>query len=206
MGKFIDETGKIYGLLTVINRAENRKGRPVFNCLCECGVRKEIRANELREGQKSCGCRPGNMSHGLSKTREHAIWLDMRQRCHNPNLKNYLNYGGRGIKVCERWINSFENFIADMGLRPGPEYSIDRKDNSLGYSPENCRWATPKEQANNTRRNRLVNYKGKTLTIAQWAEEFGIESPILYWRIAVSKWPIERALLTPTQNPRRKKA
>jgi hypothetical protein len=120
-------------------------------------------------------------------------WRNMKSRCGNPRNARYADYGGRGITVCDRWKNSFENFIADMGLPPSPAHSIERGDNSRGYEPGNCRWATDVEQTNNQRSNVLIEYDGKTQTIAQWARELGINYQTLRQRIQRYGWSVERA-------------
>ena len=108
-----------------------------------------------------------NKTHGMSGTPEYQAWIDMKHRCFNPNHKNYLDYGGRGITVCDRWLN-LDNFLADMGTKPSPKHSLDRIDNNGDYSPKNCKWSTRVEQNNNTRYNRLITIDDVTLTITQW--------------------------------------
>ena len=112
--------------------------------------------------------------HGLSGTPEYKAWRAMKDRCFNPNTKYYSNWGGRGIAVCDRWKNSFQNFFLDMGSRPTAKHSLDRIDNDGNYSVENCRWATKAEQQNNQRSNRLITIDDVTLTIAQWTKKNGL--------------------------------
>jgi hypothetical protein len=128
----------------------------------------------------------------------------MIYRCTNSNAKNYKDYGGRGITVCDRWLgkNGFINFLIDMGEPPGPGYSIERINNNLGYFKENCRWATPKEQARNTKRNHLITYNRKTQCIAAWAEELGMKYHAILARIKRG-WTIEKTLMTPLQHRRK---
>lgn len=141
----------------------SRQGARVL-CRCDCGTEKLFwYANVSSEKSTSCGCvrheRPSpNHTHGLTGTREYRIWTGLVTRCENPNVRCFPNYGGRGIKVCERWrgADGFVNFLSDMGKRPSPEHSIDRKDTNGDYSPDNCRWATRDEQAQNTRANVLT--------------------------------------------------
>jgi hypothetical protein len=124
----------------------------------------------------------GRLKHGLSDTRQHIIWQHMRQRCNNPKDKNYHNYGGRGIKVCAEW-EMFENFWRDMVKTYSPKLSLDRIDVNGNYSLENCRWATAKQQGNNTRRTRKVSYFGETKSLKEWAEYFGINYQTFMTRI-----------------------
>lgn len=157
-----------------------------FSCLCDCGevCVKEIGA--FARNVVSCGCLAGeinsvnNRTHGMKKTPEYKTWLEMKQRCYNPNCKNYPNYGARGIRVCERWLESFENFYTDMGKRPSDELSIDRIDVNGHYEPTNCRWTSIKQQARNRRDNRIISFGGESLCIAEWAERFGVEYRALY--------------------------
>ena len=155
--RFIDRTGQTFGRLVIIAPAESRKKHTFWLCECSCGTIKEISAHDLTSGRTiSCGCQKSestafrNFVHGAVGTREYRIWKGMRQRCLNANNPGFINYGGRGIFICDRWINSFANFISDMG--PCPEgLSIERVNNNGWYEPSNCKWATPKEQRANQR-------------------------------------------------------
>lgn len=130
---------------------------------------------------------------------EYGAWSNMIQRCHHPPHPYYKYYGARGITVCNEWRNSFEKFIADMGLRPSPKHSLDRIDNAGNYEPGNCRWATSMEQMSNTRRNRLITFRGKTQHRAAWARELGMYENTISQRIAKG-WPVELALTTPSNS------
>jgi hypothetical protein len=129
------------------------------------------------------------------RTAEYGIWKGMRQRCTNPTVRDYHRYGGRGIEVCERW-ESFTAFLADVGPRPGPGYSLDRIDNDGDYEPGNVRWATAKEQQRNTDRVRRFTYQGETLTLPEWAERVGMPAALIGRRVW-SGWSVEAALTTP---------
>jgi hypothetical protein len=127
--------------------------------------------------------------------KEYGVWAAMLRRCRNPNTKDYPNYGGRGIRVCERW-SKFANFYADLGPRPSRNHSIERRENDGNYEPGNCYWATRAEQANNKRNNRLITAHGKTQTLAQWASELRMTPYAITFRLR-SGWNVERALSEP---------
>lgn len=134
----------------------------------------------------------------------YAVWIRMKQRCCNPNATGYENYGGRGVTICESWMNSFEAFVSDMGPRPSKSHTVERIDNSKGYCKENCRWATKLEQNRNKRNNHVITIDGVSKTIGAWAEEKGINPETLSHRINVTKWTYEKAISTPVR-PRKEK-
>jgi hypothetical protein len=157
-----DLTNQKFGRLTVIERAGSAGNQSTWKCLCECGNEKIVRSSSLRCGDtKSCGCLhkdtarifvvARNKTHGGCGTTEYNTWSAMRQRCYNKNNPFYHCYGGRGITVCERWLNSFENFLSDLGKKPSSKHSLDRINVFDAYSPDNCKWSTPSEQVNNRR-------------------------------------------------------
>ena len=131
-------------------------------------------------------------------TRTYTAWYSMRQRCNNPNTIGWVYYGGKGISVCPRW-DDFTVFLADMGEAPSPKHSIDRINNELNYSPENCRWATKAEQDNNRTSNVVVVYGGRAQNIRQWSDELGIRYATLYRRLVTSGWPPGKAFFTPVR-------
>ena len=136
-------------------------------------------------------------THKMSKTPEYRAWFNMKQRCFNPNNVYYFNYGGRGITVCDRWKNSFENFFADMGLKPTPKHSIDRIDNDDNYCPDNCKWSTRVEQANNQRNNKpLITIGKETYTIVQWENKMGYGARVIQSRLNMG-WSEYDAVMTP---------
>lgn len=136
-----------------------------------------------------------------SKTRtpEYRAWGAMKNRCHNMKSAGYWQYGAMGIRVCDAWKNSFERFLADVGPRPGPDYSLDRIDNSRGYEPGNVRWATVTEQIRNRSITVRLTHEGRTQTVAEWAQETGLPLHLIYRRIAAG-WPAKKILTKPNQN------
>lgn len=183
---FVDLSKRRFGMLLVVS-PETKNGRLYWNCQCDCGRVSAVRHDAVQR-QTSCGCHrrripPNGMKrHGLYGTKENRLWSSMIRRCTNPKQKNWGRYGGRGIKVCNRWLNSFEAFLTDMGKCP-PGLTIERKDNDGNYEPGNCRWATQSEQANNTSRNHIIEFDGRRQTLTQWARELGIEPPTLRSRL-----------------------
>lgn len=142
--------------------------------------------------------------HHGTKTDEYKVWNGVKQRCYNPNNVAYSNYGGRGIKICERW-KSFEYFYTDMGQRPTPKHQLDRIDNNKGYEPGNCRWVTAKVNANNRRDNRYVTIYGQTKSLKQWCEEYEVPYDTAFNRLNRG-WSEEKAILTPTNQKYTKKS
>lgn len=192
-------TGARYGKLTVISPAGSRGGHMYWNCRCDCGNEKVARGSHLRSGNvKSCGCIPVHKTHGKRSSRLYGVWNNMILRCHNPNNPEYPRYGGRGIVVCDEWKNDFIAFYTWAmaagydEAAPRGQYTVERNDNDGPYSPENCKLANMKDQANNTRRNRFITYKGETKTVTQWARHLGIKQTTLSRRI-LSGWPVEKA-------------
>lgn len=195
--KPIDLTGDKYGRLTALSRAENKAKKSAWNCVCECGNRKVVTSTHLRAGRvRSCGCLAAESrgqarkTHGMTGTKPYKIWRSMIDRCYYPSQHAYPYYGGRGITICDRWLD-FQNFYRDMGDIP-EGMTIDRVDNEGNYEPDNCHWATKTDQANNKRNNRMLTWKGKKQTMAQWAREVDINYFALRYRID-SGWSIERA-------------
>lgn len=133
-------------------------------------------------------------THGLCRTREYTIWAGMKYRCSNPNSRIFNRYGGRGIRVCERW-QKFEAFLEDMGFSPSAKHSIERSDVNGDYTPDNCRWATPAEQSRNTTRSTYLEFNGKRQTVADWAIELGVTQTCLRVRLR-NGWTIEQTLMT----------
>lgn len=177
----IDLTGYRTGKLTVIREIPERSkgGKILWLCKCECGEEAAVGRNELIRGQQSCGCQSARMTLGIrstihgharvkKKTSEYLSWNDMKTRCGNKNSQDYANYGGRGIKVCDRWLNSFENFLADLGLKPTKKHSLDRINVNGNYEPGNVRWSTQKAQCRNKRNNKWIEYNGNSMLISDY--------------------------------------
>lgn len=186
-GRFKDLAGQVFGRWVVQGYA----GSSRWNCICQCGTESKVLGRNLRNGaSKSCGCfkkdYPSRRTHGKSKNSpEYRCWAHLIQRCENAADNRYETYGERGIQVCERWRNSFEAFLEDMGRRPSPNHSIDRIDNDRDYEPANCRWATRIEQANNKTTSQTLTHNGETKTIAEWAVEYGLKYHTLYRRVVI---------------------
>ena len=175
-------------------------GNPMWLVRCDCGIVKKRAASGLRANSKtkSCGCL--RTTHGYSvKGKKHSpgykCWRGMRQRCLSPANNTYARYGGRGIKICDRWLN-FSNFVADMG-EPAAGKTIERIDNDKGYSKENCRWASMKEQCQNRGSSVFVEYNGQRKTMAEWSEISGIKYATLRNRIIAQNKPLDVAFNMP---------
>jgi hypothetical protein len=217
----LDISGQRFGRLVVVERDGSKNGKAVWRCVCDCGETTFVITSELRCGDtKSCGCqrrdvcsalgkrtscansKRGGKKGGASRTRHghakrsggsltYGIWEGMIASCTNPNYRRYRDYGGRGITVCDRW-RVFDHFLADMGEKPDG-YSLDRKNNELGYSKDNCKWSTNIEQQRNRRDNRRLSHEGSTLTVSEWAERTGLKAATIHSRLGRG-WDPSRAL------------
>jgi hypothetical protein len=204
--------GETFDRWTVIAESgmSNNGKQKMFLCVCDCGTERRVCGISLTsKNSRSCGCLAGEMSsdrrstHRMSGTPMYRIWVGMIKRCESETSKSYKRYGGRGIKVCERWRHNFEAFMADMGPRPSPKHSLDRFPNNNGnYEPGNCRWATQKEQQRNRNDNTLITFDGQTKCLAEWAEGLGVSTSTLLERLR--KWTIERALTFPRRKQKRR--
>ena len=188
-----------------------KKGHKFYLCQCDCGNQSIVSNFALKSGNtKSCGClaleirRNIRKTHGLTNTQEHQAWSEMKKRCNNPNSNTYSYYGGRGIKICERWEHSFENFLSDMGKKPTSQHSLDRINGELGYSPENCRWATKQEQASNRRGNHYLIFNGEEKTITEWSRIYNISRRAIRYRISLGFSISDALTIVPDCNKTRK--
>lgn len=188
--------GQRIGMLTIVSEADRKKGnQKAFNVICDCGNRAVMLETNIKretKGKKSCGCR--RTKHGLHKTGAYDSWQSMMKRCYRTNNNRFQQYGAKGIVVCDRW-HDFTVFYSDMGDRP-EGYTLDRIDNAKGYSPENCRWATPSMQAKNRKTTRNFTINGETKCFKDWCETFGINYAKALARINKLGWDIEKALET----------
>lgn len=210
----IDITGNRYGRLVVIKECGKRKTNTEWLCKCDCGNFHKATTNSLNMGSvKSCGCLHSEMAvkngkkatkHGNSHSRLYRIWGNMKTRCCNPNSNCFHSYGGRGIKICDEWIDDFNNF-KEWALSNGykRELSIDRIDTNGNYEPNNCRWVTMQEQQNNRRNNRLVTIDGETHTVTEWARMLNLNPNSVCKRISAYDYDPIKALNTPLRKYRR---
>jgi len=215
MGKFIDLTGQRFGRLVVLQRegtlvSTGGSARITWRCRCDCGSDTVSSGQTLKAGKaKSCGClqpeaaRKAKTTHGHRSygklPAEYVAWHNMLDRCFNPNSRSYPDYGGRGITVCERWRESYPNFLADMGERPPGKYSLERQDVNGDYRPNNCIWLPHADQARNRRSNRYLTFEGETLSLADWARKTGIPYQALQHRLDDMGWSVGKALTTPAR-------
>lgn len=207
--------GRRFGRLVAVSFA-GRYRRPNghldyrWNCVCDCGNTSIVKAGNLKSGHTtSCGCfhkeetaRTSKLriTHGMTNTRLHSTWAAMKDRCFNPKATSYRNYGDIGITVCPRWRDSFEAFAEDMGEPPSDDHTLDRIDNCGDYAPDNCRWATHKQQSRNRRDTLYVEYQGRRQSLCDWSEESGIPYGTLKKRIFKAKWDLDRAFTEPVRS------
>lgn len=218
MGKFIDRTGQRFGRLTAKELShKNKLGQSYWRCVCDCGREPIVCGGHLSSGHTlSCGCyladkNRARATHGESPRKNHSkeydVWQGMRSRCMYASNKHYPRYGGRGIRVCDRWNSDFANFLADMGRCPDG-MTLERIDNDAGYCKQNCAWRSQIDQANNRSTNRWITIDGETKTLMQWSRSVGTHVGTILDRIRRGKWSERDAVLTPPRpgNYRRKTA
>lgn len=206
----IDLTDKIFGKITVLKFHHQKM--PCYSlyweCICECGKICIINGHSLKTGlQTSCGCGRDKTkfkkTHGKIHTYEYVCWMGMKARCKNLDGKK-PSYKRKNIQVCNKWLNSFETFLEDMGEAPTKKHTVERIDNFGNYCKENCRWATRKEQNRNFERNKLLTYNGETLCQADWTERLGFKENTIGNRLR-SGWSLEKAITTPVRKRSTKK-
>lgn len=211
MSKKIEiKNGEKYGFLTIIKEQlpiKNTHNRMIrkFLCKCDCGLMSTPTINALRTKRTtSCGCRieinrtKSITKHGMYGSKVYLVWMNLIQRCTNPNNTTYKDYGGRGIKVCNEWLK-FKNFYKDMGEPKIKNMTLERINNDLGYNKNNCKWDTRKVQSRNKRNNNLITFNKETKPIATWAEEFNLNYFTLYMRLMKYNWSVKKALSTLTK-------
>lgn len=210
MSKVIDLTGQRFNRLLVIEPKRLKNGKFAWKCQCDCGNVVVTQGAQLKNGStKSCGCYKNDIArerftkHGLSRTKLRQVFATMRARCENMNNISYVNYGGRGIKVCDEWgglygFMNFYNWAMSNGYRDGLQ--IDRIDNDGNYEPLNCRWVTPRENLLNKRTTLIYEYNGEVKTLQDWAIQYGIPYKRLRCRVREFGWDFEKALTTPIKS------
>lgn len=197
MPRKIETIGKVFHRLTVIAEMPKTAGRRRVICNCECGKQINLDPRSLFGGHsKSCGCLQKETlrdicaqrrTHGQSRSKEYNTWIHIKKRCTNRNSSKYPIYGGRGIKICDRWLDSFENFFKDMGKAPSSAHSIDRIDSNGNYEPSNCRWATIREQNLNKRNHRIVIYQKESMPLSEACRLAGVNYGSALYRINAGK-------------------
>lgn len=201
--------GQQFGRWTVISKADINRKFPHWNCRCQCGTERAVQQANLRNGtSKSCGCLSKEISSGPHKhghahngklSKEYRAWMAMKSRCLYRSQKSFARYGGRGVTVCTSWIESFDNFLADVGLAPSEDYTIGRKNNDGNYEPGNVEWQTRNVQSRNTCYNRFLTHDGKTMVISDWAKKIGIDRRTIYSRL-MRGHSVADALTTPLRS------
>ncbi len=196
-------SGDRNGRLVIVN-IYRKPGRWVYECVCDCGETVHVMAHNFKTGKTvSCGCKRREdlglhkPKHGYARSKVYRAWVGMKSRCYDKNFCGFHNYGGRGIRVCDRWLNDFSAFLEDMG-EPSKRESLDRIDVNGNYEPKNCRWASQTTQSNNRRTNRAISAFGKTMTEAQWCKRLGLTRGTISHRIKAG-WTVDDAVSKPNQ-------
>lgn len=209
----LDIAGQKFGRLTALTREHERTtgGKIKWKCICECGKEVVVPASALKLGNTtSCGCKRTDTirevctTHGMCDSPEYQIWAAMKARCSYERHKDFHSYGGRGIKVCDRWTGSFEAFYQDMGPRPTPAHSIERREVDANYSPDNCYWATALQQARNKTNTRYVSHRGKLISLKDASELLSVDYDKLKYRLNLG-YSLEQAVeeINDTSRPKR---
>lgn len=201
--------GNKYNRLLVLKEGKSYKtisghSKRTINCICDCGKCKDYEWQSVVKGRtKSCGCYSRdtasdrmitkNTKHGMYGTVEYNTWQSMKKRCLSKNHRSYKHYGGRGITVCSEWVNSFDNFLNDMGCRPSNLYSIERVDNNKGYSKDNCIWVLNDKQSQNQRTTINIEYNGETHCLSEWARKLNMSAAKLHYRLFKANYSLKKA-------------
>lgn len=199
MPAHVDLTGTVVNGITItgVSHKDSRSNYH-WHCRCHCGTMFTSVWYVLKIGStRSCGCVATARNHGKVNTPEYGVWAAMKRRCLNPNVRHYERYGGRGIRVCGRWME-FQNFLADMGSRPSSRHQLDRIDNDGDYAPGNCRWALVKTQSRNRSNNIMLTHNDTTMCVQDWAKQIGVKPSTLYARLKRG-WSDERTICTPVR-------
>ena len=206
MSRPLDILGSRFGKLVAVEEMPRKDGMRQWRMRCDCGAEIVTLQKNFASGgtRRSCGCAntQPNQLHGMSTSPEYKHWINMITRCETPSATGFQHYGGRGIRVCDRWRKDFMAFYSDMGPRPSPRHSVDRIDVNGPYSPENCRWATQKVQARNTRVNHTVRLNGRSMPLAEAAENAPVPYNTVLYRIRRG-WSVEDAVSREQQRGRR---
>lgn len=204
----IEMVGRKFGKWAVLKEVPKRLNKRAFLCQCVCGSEHVVMGDNLRAGGstqcRSCSSKIKGKKYGTHRrtgTPLYHVWRSVKLRCRTPSFTGFKNYGGRGIDVCDRWFESFESFLEDMGEPPTPKHQLDRIDNDGNYEPENCRWVLPAVQQNNRRNNRILEHNGQRKTLTQWAVCLGVGVSTLHWRWSAG-WPADKILSVPVRKKR----
>lgn len=197
----IDLTGQRFGRLVTLTHVF----KVGWRCACDCGGVTNVTGTSLRRGTtRSCGCLNSELAatrkrtHGMTGSPEYRSWFSAKMRCTNPSNNRWADYGGRGVRMCDEWLNDFPAFVAHIGPRPSLQHTLDRIDVNGHYEPGNVRWATRKQQANNCRSNVRLTFRGETKPLQEWADLLGMRATMIALRISRYGWSVERALTQPT--------
>lgn len=196
MSKLIDLRNKRFGKWLVLDVSSIYKPRYYkWLCRCDCGTERYVLGNDLRTGASAaCGCHI--IKHDGRYLPEYNTWSGLKDRCLNSNNARWKRYGGRGIKVHEPWVDSFEQFLEDVGRKPTPEHTLDRINNNGNYEPGNVKWSTQFEQAQNRENSRKFKFRGESKTVGEWSKLTNISKKKLYVRLTTLGWDIGKALTT----------
>lgn len=188
--------GKKFGKLTAIRQTGKVGSYRLWLCKCDCGNTTEVKSSNLNSGRtRSCGCLcDGNPTHGMRRSKEYSVWVGIKQRCLNPKIKSYKDYGANGVTICDEWKDSFEAFISHVGKCPSESHTIDRIDSSGNYEPGNCRWATRTEQNRNRKNTVYLDVDGEKVALPVLAEKHGLTAKTLWARLFSFGWSLDKAL------------